>query len=164
MTKGNYRAGKNGRETIYTSPRILVAQLNAEFGFTFDVCAITENAQCTKFFSPEINGLTQSWQGEVCWMNPPFSDVEAWLKKAYDETRLGSCLVVAIIPGRTSSPWFHDYVMKAAEVRFLRSKTYFTETLTQKKYTPFLGMVVAIFKSGTHTPIFKSMKQPGKTT
>lgn len=67
----------------WETPPELFDPLNEEFHFTLDVCATAQNAKCTRFFTPEEDGLKQKWTG-VCWMNPPYGrEVKAWMKKAY---------------------------------------------------------------------------------
>jgi phage N-6-adenine-methyltransferase len=58
--------------------------LDREFHFTLDVCAVPENAKCSAFYTPEIDGLVQRWQG-VCWMNPPYGrEIGLWMRKAFE--------------------------------------------------------------------------------
>jgi phage N-6-adenine-methyltransferase len=99
--------------------------LNDEFGFQLDVCARPQNAKCQKFFSPEVDGLTKDWEG-VCWMNPPYNrNIGLWLKKAYEASRMGAT-VVCLIQGRsTDTKWWHDYVMKSDEIRFIKNRLHF---------------------------------------
>jgi phage N-6-adenine-methyltransferase len=60
---------------LWGTPQAEFDKLYAEFGFTLDVCAITSNAKCDQFFTPEQDSLQQAWTG-VCWCNPPYSEVE----------------------------------------------------------------------------------------
>src|SRR5690606_28262780 len=107
------------RQTWATPPN-LFADLNAEFGFTLDVCALPENAKCERYFTPEQDGLSQQWEG-VCWMNPPYGrDIGKWMQKAYEASQQG-VTVVCLVPSRTCSAWWHDYAMKG-EVQFLRGR------------------------------------------
>ncbi len=55
---------------LWETPQAFFDALDAEFGFTLDVCALPENAKCERYFTPEADGLKQEWRG-VCWMNPP---------------------------------------------------------------------------------------------
>lgn len=55
---------------LWSTPQEYFDGVSKEFSFTLDVCALPENTKCEKFFSPEIDGLSQDWKG-VCWMNPP---------------------------------------------------------------------------------------------
>ena len=104
----------------WTTPDSLWLPLHQEFGFTLDVCSTHENAKCKKHFTIADDGLSQTWgEGEVCWMNPPYGpQLAKWVKKCYVESGKGS-LVVALIPVRSNTSYWHDYAMKG-EIRFLR--------------------------------------------
>ena len=72
----------------WKTPARLFHVLNREFGFTLDVAASAENAQCKRYFTIQENGLAQSWAGETCWMNPPYGpDLPRWMRKAYESAR-----------------------------------------------------------------------------
>ncbi len=106
------------------TPPELFDPLNEEFHFTLDVCATAQNAKCTRFFTPEEDGLKQKWTG-VCWMNPPYGrEVKAWMKKAYEESLRGAT-VVCLVPSRTDTFWWHEYAMKADEIRYVRGRVRF---------------------------------------
>lgn len=107
----------------WETPQETFNALHAEFGFQVDVCALPENAKCSAYFTPEIDGLAQSWRG-VCWMNPPYGRVmPKWIKKAY-ESSLDGATVVCLIPARTDTAAWHDYCMKG-EIRFIRGRLKF---------------------------------------
>jgi phage N-6-adenine-methyltransferase len=78
--KTKFGTGKQDWET----PESVFAPLNAEFGFTLDVCATAENAKCSRYFTATNDALKQPWEG-VCWMNPPFGTQGTWVRKAYTE-------------------------------------------------------------------------------
>jgi phage N-6-adenine-methyltransferase len=106
------------------TPDELFAELNREFGFDLDVCALPHNAKLPRFYTPEVDGLKQDWVG-TCWMNPPYGrDAEKWIRKALEESRKGST-IVCLLPSRTDVRWFHDLVLPHAEVRFIRGRLYF---------------------------------------
>lgn len=108
----------------WETPPELFDPLNEEFHFTLDVCATAQNAKCTRFFTPEEDGLKQKWTG-VCWMNPPYGrEVKAWMKKAYEESLRGAT-VVCLVPSRTDTFWWHEYAMKADEIRYVRGRVRF---------------------------------------
>lgn len=110
----------------WATPRRLFDELNAEFDFTLDVCATAGNAKCANYYSPEQDGLRQAWSGR-CWMNPPYGRaIKTWIKKAYQAARDGA-MVVCLLPAKTDTGWWHDYVMKASEIRFLRGRLYFSD-------------------------------------
>jgi phage N-6-adenine-methyltransferase len=105
----------------WETPPDVFDPLNQEFGFTLDVCALLENAKCANFYSPLEDGLIQPWTG-VCWMNPPYGNaIVPWVKKAYEVAQSGQATVVALLPSRTDTRWWHEYVQDKAgvEVRFL---------------------------------------------
>jgi len=98
--------------------------LDKEFGFTLDVCATTTNAKCARFFTKEDNGLRQDWGKNVCWMNPPYSQLRDWLHKAHESSTRGAT-VVCLTFARTDTAGFHDCVAHASEIRFLRGRLRF---------------------------------------
>ena len=55
----------DNRTDVWATPQYLFDKLNQVFGFNLDVCALPENAKCERYFTPEIDGLKQDWQG-VC--------------------------------------------------------------------------------------------------
>lgn len=127
------------------TPQGLFDALNGEFGFTVDVCATKELAKCKRFFSPEQDGLAQTWTG-VCWMNPPYgSEIAAWIEKAADAADRGAT-VVCLVPARVDTAWWWDYV-SFAEVRFLRGRLKFGNAETS---APFPSAVV-VFGRPTRT-------------
>lgn len=130
----------------WATPQAFFDELNKEFAFTLDPCATAENAKCARFFTKEQNGLAQSWRGERVFCNPPYGrEIRKWVEKAYDEISGGGCsLVVMLIPARTDTSYFHDYIYGRHEVRFLRGRLHFNES---KAGAPFPSMVV-IFKEG----------------
>jgi phage N-6-adenine-methyltransferase len=106
------------------TPRELFDRLNHEFGFDVDVCALPENAKVDRFFTPDDDGLAQEWRG-VCWCNPPYGrGVGVWLRKAYQSALRGATVVV-LIPARTDTRWWHEWVEGKATVRFLQGRLRF---------------------------------------
>ena len=111
----------SSKTDMWATPQDFFDLLNAEFGFTCDVCATKENAKCERYFTPEQDGLKQEWTG-VCWCNPPYGRlIGKWVQKAAES----KCTVVMLLPARTDTRWFHDYIYKKAEVRFLRGRLKF---------------------------------------
>jgi len=102
-----------GKTIEWYTPDPLVKRLEAIFGrFTLDPCATPESARAPKFFTKEDDGLIQSWTGENCWLNPPYGDeIPAWVDKAARESRNANTSVVALLPARTDTDWFHYHVL-----------------------------------------------------
>lgn len=126
---------------MWETPQWFFNELNNEFGFTLDACAIQKNAKCNNFYSPEQNGLNQPWTGTV-WCNPPYGrQISKWVKKAHDSAGNGNT-VVMLLPARTDTAWFHDYIYGVAEIRFVRGRLRFGGS---KNGAPFPSMV-AVFR------------------
>jgi phage N-6-adenine-methyltransferase len=86
--------------------------LHERYRFTVDACALPHNTKLPKFYTPEQNGLEQSWAGERVWCNPPFSDIRPWVRKAWVEVGEGFPeLIVMLVPAnRTEQQWWQSYV------------------------------------------------------
>lgn len=114
---------QSGRKDWATPPEFFTP-LHQEFGFTLDVCASAENAKCSRYFTEVDDALSQEWTG-TCWMNPPYgADLPQWICKAYQSSLNGST-VVCLVPARTDTRWWHEYVEGKAEVRFVRGRIKF---------------------------------------
>lgn len=126
----------------WTTPDLLYRTLAVEFGFTLDVAASDENHKCERYFTATQDGLAQSWTGSV-WCNPPYGRVIAqWVAKAYAESLAGAT-VVMLIPSRTDTGWWHDYVIGGdAEVRFLKGRINFSDRDGKQGRAPFPSVVV----------------------
>lgn len=107
--------------TDWETPQWLFDALDAEFHFTWDVCATDANHKCWRYFTPEVDGLAQDWTSfRACWMNPPYGpEIAAWIKKARD-TALAGGMVVALVPVRSSNDWW-KWVIEG-EVWFVRKR------------------------------------------
>ena len=123
---------------MWETPQDLFDDLDREFHFDLDVCAIPENAKCKKFYTPEQDGLSQPWDG-TCWCNPPYGrDIGQWVRRALFASVIGST-VVMLLPARTDTKWFHDYIYKRAEIRFVKGRLKFGNS---KNSAPFPSMIV----------------------
>lgn len=130
----------------WETPQEFFNEINERYSFTLDVYALPENAKCERYFTPDEDGLKQSWKGEVCWMNPPYGrEIGKWVKKAYEEAQKG-CVVVALLPARTDTRWFHDwiYMMYAVDVEFIKGRLKFGGS---KDNAPFPNMIVEFKKA-----------------
>jgi phage N-6-adenine-methyltransferase len=122
-----WEAAFSSERTDWETPAWLFRSLDAEFGFTLDVCATPANAKCARYFTPADDGLAQDWGDNVCWMNPPYStkSTPPWMRKAWVASQAGAT-VVCLVFARTDTRWFHDYVVgKAAEVRYIKGRVKF---------------------------------------
>lgn len=125
--------------TEWETPQELFDELNSEFNFDLDVCALSANAKCEEYITPEVDGLGVSWKGRRCWMNPPYGrEITKWIEKAATSN---AKIVVALIPARTDTRWFHNFIYKKAEVRFIKGRVQFIGE-GKRQNAPFPSMVV----------------------
>ena len=126
---------------VYATPDWLFESLQKEFGFTLDVCANPDNAKCEKYITPEQDGLLQNWNG-VVWCNPPYGrNIGAWVHKALLESFNGVTSVL-LLPARTDTRWFHNWILGKSEIRFIKGRLKFGSEVNN---APFPSMIV-IFK------------------
>ena len=120
----------------WSTPQEVFDALNSEFAFTLDPASTDENAKCKKHYTQEQDGLAQSWEGERVFVNPPYGRViGAWVQKMSEG---GASVCVALLPARTDTRWFHDYILGKAELRFLRGRLKFGGS---KSSAPFPSMI-----------------------
>lgn len=108
---------------LWRTPPALFACLNAEFCFQLDAAAAQHNALCKKFITAEQNTLEMPWDDYLSipgyvWLNPPYSDITPFVKKAAAESanQIGT---VMLVPADTSVGWFKEAIQTASEVRFI---------------------------------------------
>lgn len=128
----------SSKTDLWETPKDLFDKLNEEFHFALDVCATPENAKCEEFYTKEQDGLKQPWKGTV-WCNPPYGrQIGEWVRRAFLASVSGST-VVMLLPARTDTKWFHEYIYGKAEIRFIRGRLKFGGS---KNSAPFPSMVV----------------------
>jgi phage N-6-adenine-methyltransferase len=149
MIKNKMAVMYSSATDVWATPQDFFDEVNAKYNFTLDACANTENAKCKKFFSPEQDGLKQNWGGRI-WMNPPYGRVIGnWVEKAYQESKNGA-LVVALLPARTDTRWFHNYIYKkkGVKIHFLKGRLKFGDA---KEPAPFPCILVEFNLSSKQT-------------
>lgn len=135
-TKLMFSSAKDDWET----PQDLFDKLDDEFHFTLDAASSDLNAKCEKHYTVEDDGLSQSWAGNNVFLNPPYGrNMKDWMRKAYEESQAENTTVVVLVPARTDTAWFHDYVYGKAELRFLRGRLKFGGC---ENSAPFPSLVV----------------------
>lgn len=123
----------------WETPQDIFDALNAEFHFTLDPCSTDENAKCAKHYTKEQDGLIQDWTGETVFCNPPYGrEMPKWIQKCYKHST-GGGIAVMLIPARTDTKAFHEYIYGKAEIRFVRGRLKFGGS---KHPAPFPSMVV----------------------
>ncbi len=122
---GDYGGSKTplDQRDLWRTPPALFASLDAEFCFQLDAAAAPHNALCRKFITAEQNTLETPWADYLnvpgyVWLNPPYSDITPFVKKAAAESanQIGT---VMLVPADTSVGWFKEAIQTASEVRFI---------------------------------------------
>ena len=135
INKGLFTSNTNE----WATPQNFYDQINKEFIFSLDVAANKDNSKCPRFYDKSDNGLSKSWDNETVWCNPPYGrEIGKWVKKASEAT---GGVVVMLIPARTDTRYFHDYIYqkKNVEIRFLKGRLKFGDSTNS---APFPSMVV----------------------
>lgn len=118
MSLVGFRAQNHRQQTAKRGPRPEVddratapevfGPLHERFRFTLDAAALPHNAKLERYYTPENDGLTQSWAGERVWCNPPYSHIEPWVVKAWESD---AELVVMLLPAnRTEQGWWQRHI------------------------------------------------------
>ena len=142
------------------TPEEFLVYLKEELGFepTLDVAASHHDAKAPAYYTEELNGLLQPWEG-VVWCNPPYGrHIRTWIEKAIDEIRFirrPGDEILMLIPARTDTKFFHDAIWKwATDIYFIKGRMNFTlhgrEKLDRSKgNAPFPSMLVRFTLEGT---------------
>jgi site-specific DNA-methyltransferase (adenine-specific) len=147
----NIKRTDESNKTDYETPDWLFKPLDDEFHFDIDCAANKENAKCDLYLTKRDNALDLRWWKiggyfcdnfkMTCWLNPPYSrDIGKWMKKAYQESLKG-CIVVCLISVSTSTKWWHEWVLKAYEIRFIKGRIKFIGG----KGTPSFDSCIVVF-------------------
>ena len=128
----NTKAMFSSKTDLWATPQAFFNQMDDEFHFDLDTCAIPENAKCKRFFSSQIDGLSQDWGGSIAWCNPPYGrEIGKWVRKAAES----KALVVMLLPARTDTAWF----------QFIRGRLKFGDGNSP---APFPSMIVVFRNMG----------------
>ena len=140
INKGLFTSDKNYWET----PQAFFNELHKEFDFTLDAAASHENAKLDNYYTEEDNALEQECGGRV-FVNPPYGrEIKHWVKKAYEESLepYNEC-VVMLIPARTDTIYWHEYIFgKADEIDFLKGRLKFELNGETKQSAPFPSALI----------------------
>lgn len=134
----------------WATPQDFFDSLDGEFEFDLDPCADETNHKCEEYYTREDDGLSQNWGGKRVFCNPPYGrEIRKWVEKCSSEVRDGTCeLAVMLIPARTDTKWFHDYIYgKADEIRFVKGRLRFGGSPNS---APFPSMVVIYKRKDTN--------------
>lgn len=126
---------------VWSTPDDLFNILDREFHFTLDPASDDFNFKCKNHYTFKENGLLQDWSNNNVFLNPPYGkDIYKWIEKSYNEFLYKPNVnVVLLLPVRTDTRWFHDFIYNKFEIRFLKGRLKFGGS---KNSAPFPSMVV----------------------
>jgi transcriptional regulator with XRE-family HTH domain len=133
-----WRGGQ--RDVRHTPPQVLDAIMSVFGDIDCDPChdpaSYVKAAKQT--IAKEQDGLTTKWQGRLAFMNPPYSDLPVWLKRANEAWRNGEVkIVIGLVPLRAETRAFQDHVFGHANVLFPRGRFRFYSNGKQLGIAPF---------------------------
>lgn len=131
----------SSKKEDWETPQDLFNELDKEYHFTLDVASSDNNYKVKKHYTKKEDGLLQNWDDEVVWCNPPYGkEINKWVEKAY----FSKSLIVMLLPVRTDTKWFHNYIYQKSfvQIRFIKGRLKFGNS---KNSAPFPSMIV-IFK------------------
>ena len=135
----------SSKKEDWETPQDFYDILNDEFHFNLDPCSNQFNHKCDNYFTIEDDGLKQSWGGQRVFCNPPYGKkIYEWVKKASKESKKEKTLIVMLLPSRTDTKYFHEFLYNKpnVELRFIKGRLKFGGS---KNSAPFPSLI-AIFK------------------
>jgi len=134
----------SSKDQTWCTPQELYDKLNKEFHFTLDAAASDANAKCNNYYTEENSGLDKSWAGQTVFCNPPYGrEISLWVKKAYEEYRDHKVKTVMLIPARTDTSYWHEYIFPHAQIYFVPGRLKFTNQNGITKYSaPFPSAII----------------------
>ena len=143
MTPGLTSTGNIVAET----PKYLFDKISSIFNFSLDVCALPENAKCENYYTPKDDGLSKPWMGGV-WCNPPYGrEISSWVKKAYEESQKEyNSFVLMLLPARTDTKWWWDWVQGKATLFFIKGRVKFGDHNVGAPFPSILALYMKDFQ------------------
>lgn len=141
INHGLFTSNKEDWET----PVYFFNSLNEKYHFKWDLAASDNNAKCNNYFTRDDNSLEQNWGGldGNLFINPPYGrELKLWVKKAAETHLKDDQYLVMLIPSRTDTSYWHDYIFNHAEIEFLRGRLKFEVDGVSKDPAPFPSALI----------------------
>lgn len=118
----------SSKKEDWETPQLLFDELNDNYNFNWDLASSDANAKCVNHFTVGDDSLSQDWsvlEGNL-WLNPPYGrGLKHWVKKAYESSLNREGALVMLIPSRTDTSYWHDYIFDKAQIKFIRGRLKF---------------------------------------
>lgn len=147
MNKGIFTSKTNEWET----PEKCFDAWDREFDFTLDPCGSRNRLLKSKgmiTYFPPNNGLEHDWDGEVVFINPPYSlkDCKIWCKKCFEQKDRAEVMVILLPLSKASTKYFHKYIYPYAEIRLIKGRLKFFPLENQKRTSNPMGSMLCIIR------------------
>ena len=111
---------------LYETPPDLLREAYLKYGIypELDVACNHKNYKCDHYLSETFDSLCRDWNMDF-FMNPPYSKVEKFMKKAYYEHKAYNVNALILVYAKTDTKWWHSYVENKAEVHFIKGRIKF---------------------------------------
>ena len=130
----------------WATPQYIFDLYNSLYDFDLDAAASSKNHKVGNWYGLDHedetrrDGLSVEWDGSKVWLNPPYGrTIGEWVKKAHEHASKGNT-VVLLLPARTDTRWFHDYVM-GRQIQFIKGRLKFGDATNS---APFPSMIVVM--------------------
>jgi len=137
--------GRGSKQDYGTPPEFLLA-VKDRLGikdFAIDLAADSSNAVTNIYYGTEANSLAQDWHkiNGWLWLNPPFTDITPWVRKAHEE-RIRGARIAVLVPLSFAEWW--DYwvddkayvLMLAGRLQFVGATSSYPKECALLLYTP----------------------------
>lgn len=147
MDKNSLKQIFSSKSDEWYTPDELYNELDWKYNFDLDPCSTHENAKCELHYTKMEDGITQDWTGHNVFCNPPYGrSIDKWVRKCRmtqidNIKKRNKNVIVLLIPSRTDTKWFHEYIYKknGVEIKFVRGRIKFGGS---KVGAPFPSMIV----------------------
>lgn len=140
----------SSKKEDWETPQLFFNELNKKYKFNWDLASSDANAKCVNHFTVGDDSLSQDWsalEGNL-WLNPPYGrDLKRWVKKAHESSLNRSGLLVMLIPSRTDTSYWHDYIFDKAEIKFIRGRLKFENGGVASQPAPFPSALIVYGKT-----------------
>lgn len=135
MTKAQTHQTIVGVEDNWETPPLLLKEVMEKYDIhpTLDVCATGYNTRFPKYITVQDNALTKEWT-EDFFMNPPYSEINLWMQKAYEQHIEYNVNALILVFAKTSTKWWHEYVEGKAETHFQKGRIRFLLNGIEPRY------------------------------
>lgn len=142
------KGDKVDRDSRFTPPDFMASIYSAFGDIDIDPCGNELSSVIAhRYILPSRggDGLNDDWSGRLAFVNPPYSELLKWLKRAHEQWTAGKVeTVICLVPTRTDSPWFQEVLSRDADLFLIQGRVRFLDSRGKGQHTPFSLMLVAL--------------------